>query len=138
MRPWRKGLFVLIFFCFLVGCGTHRAKRDQIVLLPDLEGKGGVITVTTQGGSQILDKPGYAIEVTDPNKPPSTPQPVNEKEITEVFGPALSAQPDPVSRFILFILYFEHDATKLTHESKDSLPEVLRTIKTRKANEVYV
>ena len=138
MRPWRKGLFVLIFFCFLVGCGTHRAKRDQIVLLPDLDGKVGVITVTTQGGSQILDKPGYAVEVTDPNKPPSTPQPVNEKEITEVFGPALSAQPDPVSRFILFILYFEHDATKLTYESKDSLTGVLRTIKNRRPNEVYI
>ena len=138
MRPWRKGLFVLIFFCFLVGCGTHRAKRDQIVLLPDPDGKVGVITVTTQGGSQILDKPGYAIEVTDPNKPPTAPQPVNEKEITEVFGPALSAQPDPVSRFILFILYFEHDATKLAYESKDSLTGVLKTIKNRKPNEVYI
>jgi outer membrane protein OmpA-like peptidoglycan-associated protein len=138
MRLWRNVIFVWVLFSLLTGCGAHRAKRDQIVLLPDPDGKGGVITVTTQGGSQILDKPGYAIEVTDPNKPPSTPQPVKEKEITEVFGPALSAQPDPVSRFILFILYFEHDATKLTHESKDSLPEVLRTIKTRKANEVYV
>ena len=138
MRQWRNVLFIWVLFCFLIGCGTHRAKRDRIVLLPDPEGKGGVITVTTQGGSQILDKPGYAIEVTDPDKPPTAPQPVKEKEITDVFGPALSAQPDPVSRFILFILYFEHDATKLTHESKDSLSEVLRTIKTRKANEVYV
>jgi outer membrane protein OmpA-like peptidoglycan-associated protein len=138
MRQWRNVLLVSIFFCFLIGCSTHRAKRDQIVLLPDPEGKGGVITVTTQGGSQILDKPGYAVEVTDPNKPPSTPQPVNEKEITEVFGPALSALPDPVNRFILFILYFEHDATKLTYESKDSLAGVLRTIKNRKTNEVYI
>ena len=138
MRQWRNVLLVWIFFGLLIGCGTHRAKRDQIVLLPDLEGKGGVITVTTQGGSQTLDKPGYTVEVTDPNKPPSTPQPVNEKEITEVFGPALSAQPDPVSRFILFILYFEHDATKLTYESKDSLTGVLRTIKNRRPNEVYI
>jgi outer membrane protein OmpA-like peptidoglycan-associated protein len=138
MKQWRNVLFIWIFFCLLTGCGAHRAKRDLIVLLPDPDGKGGVITVTTKGGSQILDKPGYAIEVEDLNKPPIAPQPVKEKEITDVFGPALSAQPDPVSRFILFILYFEHDATKLTHESKDSLPEVLRTIKTRKPNEVYV
>jgi outer membrane protein OmpA-like peptidoglycan-associated protein len=138
MKQWRNVLFIWIFFCLLTGCGAHRAKRDLIVLLPDPDGKGGVITVTTKGGSQILDKPGYAIEVEDLNKPPIAPQPVKEKEITDVFGPALSAQPDPVSRFILFILYFEHDATKLTHESKDSLLEVLRTIKTRKPNEVYV
>ena len=138
MRQWRNVLFIWVLFCLLIGCGAHRARRDLIVLLPDPDGKGGVITVTTQGGSQILDKPGYAIEVEDLNKPPIAPQPINEKEITEVFGPALSAQPDPTSRFILIILYFEHDATKLTHESKDSLQEVLGTIKSRKPNEVYV
>jgi outer membrane protein OmpA-like peptidoglycan-associated protein len=43
-----------------------------------------------------------------------------------------------VSRFILFILYFEHDATQLTYESKDSLADVLKTIKYRKPSEVYI
>jgi outer membrane protein OmpA-like peptidoglycan-associated protein len=121
MKQWRNVFIVWIFFCFLTGCGAHRANRDLIVLLPDPDGKGGVITVTTKGGSQILDK-----------------QPVNEKEITDVFGLALLAQPDPAGRFILFILYFEHDTAKLTHESKDLFPEILRTIKNRKSNEVYV
>ena len=46
--------------------------------------------------------------------------------------------PDPASRFTLIILYFERDTTNLTHESKDLLAEVLRTIKSRKSNEVYV
>jgi hypothetical protein len=86
MRHWRNVLFVWIFLCLLSGCGAHRAKRDLIVLLPDSDGKGGVITVTTQGGSQILDKPGYAVEVEDLNKPPITPQPVEEKEIKNIFG----------------------------------------------------
>jgi outer membrane protein OmpA-like peptidoglycan-associated protein len=138
MRHWRNVLFVWIFLCFLSGCGAHRAKRDLIILLPDPDGKGGVITVTTQGGSQILDKPGYAVEVEDLNKPPITPQPVEEKEITNIFGPALSMLPDPASRFVLIILYFERDTTRLTHESKDLLAEVLRTINGRKSNEVYV
>jgi outer membrane protein OmpA-like peptidoglycan-associated protein len=138
MKHWRNVLFVWIFLCFLTGCGAHRAKRDLIVLLPDPDGKGGVVTVTTQGGSQILDKPGYAVEVEGLNKPPIAPQPVEEKEITDVFGPALSMLPDPASRFILIILYFERDTTKLTHESKDLLVEVLRTIKRRESNEVYV
>ncbi|OGP91350.1 MAG: hypothetical protein A2156_02085 [Deltaproteobacteria bacterium RBG_16_48_10] len=138
MRPWRNVLFVWIVLCFLSGCGAHRAKRDLIVLLPDSDGKGGVITVTTQGGSQILDKPGYAVEIEDLNKPPIAPQPLEEKEITDVFGSALSMLPDPASRFTLIILYFERDTTNLTHESKDLLAEVLRTIKSRKSNEVYV
>ena len=58
--------------------------------------------------------------------------------INEVFGAALSAQPDPSNRFLLFILYFEHDTTKLTQESKDLFPEILKNIKNRKSNEIYV
>jgi len=138
MRHWRKVLFLWILLFLLSGCGAHRAKRDLIVLLPDSNGQGGVITVTTQGGSQILDRPGYAIEVEDPNQPPIVPRPVEEKEITDIFGPALSMLPDPTSRFILIILYFERDTTKLTYESKDFLAEILRTVKSRQSNQVYV
>ena len=138
MERWSNVLVVWIFFCLLTGCGAHRAKRDLIVLLPDPDDEGGAITVTTKGGSQIIDKPGYATEVEDPNKPPTAPKSVEEKEIKDVFGPALTAQPDPAGRFVSFILYFEHDTTKLTHESKNLLPEVLITIKTLKSKEVYV
>jgi outer membrane protein OmpA-like peptidoglycan-associated protein len=109
-----------------------------IVLLPDQNGKGGVITVTTQGGSQILDKPGYGIEFEDLNKPPVAPKPVEEKEISDVFSPALSVLPERTSRFILFILYFERNTTKLTHGSNDLLSQVQKTIKSRNSNEVYV
>ena len=110
----------------------------MIVLLPDPDGKVGTITVTTNGGSLVVDKPGYAVEIEDLNKAPISPKPVTENEINQVFGSALSALPDPSNRFLLFILYFEHNTTKLTHGSKDLLPEVLRTIKNRKSNEVYV
>jgi len=138
MSQWRNILFLWIFLWLLSGCGAHRAKRDLIVLLPDPDGKTGVLTVTTRGGSQILDKPGYGIVVEDLNQPPRASQPMDEKEIPDVFGPALSTLPDPASRFTLAILYFEHDTTKLTHESKDLLAEILRTIKRRQSNEVYV
>jgi outer membrane protein OmpA-like peptidoglycan-associated protein len=127
-----------IFFCLLAGCATHRAKQDLIVLLPDPDGKGGAVTVTTGGGSQIVDKPGYAVEVEDVNRPPLSPRQASEKEIKAVFAPALAAQPDPAGRFVSIILYFEHDTAKLTQESKEQLPEVLKTIKNRKSKEVYV
>jgi outer membrane protein OmpA-like peptidoglycan-associated protein len=138
MSRWSCTLLGWILFCLLTGCGAHRAMRDLIVLLPDPDGKGGAVTVTTRGGSQILDKPGYATEVEDVSKPPVTPEPIKEKEITDVFGPTLSAQPDPVGRFISFILYFENDSAKMTQESKNLLPNVLKTIKNRRPNEVYV
>jgi adhesin transport system outer membrane protein len=139
MKPWSHILSILVFLSFLVGCGAHLPKqRDQIVLLPDPDGKVGVIKVTTEGGSQILDKPGYATQVEDLSKPPGAPQPINEKEMMSVFGPALSAQPDLTSRFIQFILYFESDTTKLTHEAEELLREVVKTIKSRKSKEIYV
>ena len=138
MSQWRNGLLVWILFYALSGCCTHRAKPDLIVLLPDSDGKGGVITVTTEGGSQILDKPGYAVEVEDFRQPPIGPKSAEAKEITNVFAPALSALPDPASRMVLFILYFERDTTKLTHESTDLLTEVQKRIKSLNPNEVYV
>ena len=149
MKKWTILLIGLIFFSFLAGCATLRGpdvpshtlpepKRDLFVLLPDPDGKVGTITVTTNGGSQVVDKAGYAIEIEDFNKTPIAPKALNETEINEVFESALLAQPDSSNRFLLFILYFEHDTTKLTHGSKDLLPEVLRTIKNRKPIEVYV
>jgi len=138
MKRWSSLVVGWIVFCFLTGCATHRTKRDLIVLLPDPDGKVGAITVTTNADSQVIDKPGYGIVVEDPNKAPAAPKPIHENEIKEVFGQALSAQPDLSNRFLLFILYFENDTTKLTPESKALLSEVLKNIKSRKSNEVYI
>jgi hypothetical protein len=104
MKKWSSLLVGWICFCLLTGCATRRAKRDLIVLLPDLDGKVGAITVTTNTGFQILDKPRYATEIEDPNRAPVASKPFNENEIKDLFGLALSAQPDPAGRFISFIL----------------------------------
>jgi len=138
MKAWRYFLFTWILVGLLTGCGAHRAKRNLIVLLPDSDGKSGIVTVATKGGSQILDRPGYAVEVEDINQPPTAPKPAKEKEITNVFAPALSTLPNPARRVTLFILYFERDSTKLTHKSTDLLMEMQRTIKSLNSDEVYV
>jgi len=141
-----KVIFIVCILLFsLAGCSGKRdfvtpshANRDLIVLLPDPDGKIGTIHVATKGGSQILNKSGYVVEVEDNYKLPNAPRPIEEKEMRDVFEPALSAQPDPPSRFISFLLFFENDTAKLTHESKDLVTEILRTIKSRKFNEVYL
>jgi len=135
MKPWIKGFLSWVLFCLLAGCS---ANRDLIVLLPDPDGKAGAIQVTTQGGSQILDQPRYATEVQDFRKPPTVPQPIDEAAIASVFGKALAAQPDPAGRFDSFILLFESDTTDLRPESKELLAEIVKTIKNRQANEIYV
>ena len=113
-------------------------NRELIVLLPDPDGKVGTIRVTTKGGSQILDTAGQATQVEHVNEPSTDPKPLEEREMTSVFGPALSAQPDLKARFVSFVLLFDRDTTNLIRESKKMLPEVVRTIRNRKSNEVYV
>jgi outer membrane protein OmpA-like peptidoglycan-associated protein len=110
----------------------------MIVLLPNPDGKVGTIQVTTKGGSQALERPGYVTQIEDISKPPAVPKPLDESEIMSVFGPALSGQPDPTGRYISFLLYFVRNTSNLTHESREVLSEAVRTIKNRKSNEVYV
>ncbi len=135
MKPWNNGFLSWALLCLLAGCS---ANRDLIVLLPDPDGRVGAIQVTTKGGSQVLDKPWHATQVEDFRKPPTGPQPIDEDTITSIFGAALSAQPDPAGRFNSFILLFDSDTAELRHESKELLPEIVKTIKNRKANEIYV
>jgi len=155
MKQWKSFLLVFVLFGLMVGCGVKRdlvvpppeardpvvaapANRDVIVLLPDPDGKVGTIRVTTKGGSQTLDRPGQAIQVEGVGEPLTAPKPLGEREITSVFGPALSVQPDLKTRFVSFVLLFDRDTTQLTHESRKLLPEVVRTIRNRKSSEVYV
>ena len=155
MKQRKSVLVSFMLFGLMVGCSGKRnlivpppetqdpvvaspTNRDLIVLLPDPDGKVGTIRVTTKGGSQILDKPGHATQVEDVGERSTDPKLLREKEITSVFGPALLAQPDLKARFVSFVLYFDRDTTHLTHESKKMLPEVVRTIRNRNSNEVYV
>jgi outer membrane protein OmpA-like peptidoglycan-associated protein len=155
MKQWKSFLVVFVLFGLMVSCSVKRdlvvpppeardpvvaapANRDLIVLLPDPDGKVGTIRVTTKGGSQTLDKPGQAIQIEGVDEPSTAPKPLEEREITKVFGPALAAQPDLKERFVSFVLLFDRDTTKLTRESKKLLPEVVRTIRNRKSSEVYV
>jgi outer membrane protein OmpA-like peptidoglycan-associated protein len=145
MKLWQNVLIACILLCLLSGCSAKKdliipssEKRELIVLLPDPDGKTGRIQVKTRGGSQTLERLGYSTEVEETSKPPTAPKPLDDNKITSVFGSALSAQPDLTGRFASFVLYFESDTTKLTHESMEVLSEVVRTIKKLKPGEVYV
>jgi outer membrane protein OmpA-like peptidoglycan-associated protein len=115
-----------------------RPKADWVVLLPEPDGRPGAIRVTTQGGSQVLEKSGHATRVEDFTMPPTPPETIDQNEITRVFGEALSAQPNTEVRFSSFILWFENNETTLTRESKKLLTEIVGMIKGHKSNEIYV
>ena len=145
MKPWNKVFIACILLGFLMGCSAKKdlivpspSNRELIVLLPDPDGKAGTIQVTTRGGSQTLEKPGYSTQVEEISKPPTALKPLDEDQITSIFGPALSGQPDLMGRFVSFPLHFESDTSKLKHESMEVLSKIVRTINHRKSNEVYI
>lgn len=155
MRPWKYVLAAGVILGLVTGCSNRRViapepqfkiidpipvsrEPDLVVLLPDPDGKVGVVQVTTKGGSQVLYKAGYGTMIEDDQKPPSVPRPITENEIKGIFGEALSAQPDLKDRFGSFTLWFENGSTELTAPSKKMLPEILGLIKERKSRAIYV
>jgi len=166
MNLRKSVIFTLILFGLLFGCGSHRDRmapspsvtppapvepevekvrepekrnpQDWFVLLPEPDGKVGKIRVTAEGGSQIIDRPWFGVKVEESGKGLSTPQPLGENEIREIFGGALEVHPDLPNRFASFCLRFESDTAKLTPESRKTLKEVLKTVKSRRSTEIYV
>ncbi len=120
-------------FLFLVSCAA--APKNLFVLLPDPDGKTGQIVVANQGGTQVIDKPGYVTEIRDAATPPTPPRLMDKKEIERLFGTALSAQPVPPATYIL---YFKTGAAELTEESAKRLPEILAAIAERKSSDLSV
>ncbi|MBA4396208.1 MAG: OmpA family protein [Syntrophus sp. (in: bacteria)] len=133
---------LLLFFLF--SCAVPKAKiivlkpapkKNLFVLLADPDGTIGKIAVSNQGGTQILDKPGYVTEVQNVSTLPAPPHPMDEKEIARIFGAALSAQPAPP---VTYILYFMTGTSDLTEESTKTLPDIFATIAERKSSDISV
>ena len=104
------------------------------MLLPDPDGKVGQLEVSTSVGSQRLDKPWESTEVVSPDRIPSRPKIMDEKEVRAIFKDALEAQPKPPA---VFIMYFKR-STELTNKSLQLIPEILEAIKSQKSNYVSV
>jgi outer membrane protein OmpA-like peptidoglycan-associated protein len=121
---------------------SHEAEKmppqELIVLLPEPDGKVGKIRVTTEGNTQVIDRPWVGVKVEDSAAGTSSVQPMGENEIREVFGAALEVHPDLPNRFVSFYLWFESDTAKLTSESRKTLKEILKAVKNRKPSEIYV
>lgn len=129
--PSRLGRAVC--FILLAGCATP--KQSMFVLIPDLEGEVGRITVTNQAGSQVLDQARQASTVQTADNAPSPPLALEESEISRIFGAALEVQPAGPARFIL---YFRENSEDLTPEGEALIPEVLWTARDRAATVISI
>lgn len=117
----------------LAACATP--KQSVFVLIPDLDGQVGGITVTNPAGTQVLDRPRQGSTVLSADHAPSPPLTLEETEINRMFGAALAVQPSGPARFLL---YFRENSEDLTPESEALVPEVLRTVRDRSATAITI
>ena len=112
-----------------------RAPTTQVVLLPDPDGRVGVLEVSNAEGKQTLDQAWQATESIGAGRAPGRPEILGEAQVRRMFREALEAEPvQPVS----FILYFKTDSTKLSRESRGLLTQVLDAIHVRKSTDIVV
>ncbi len=102
-------ILIVLLLIGVLGCAGH----DRTVLLPDREGRSGVLVVKSTQGETILDKPYRTADVYRGGRIET--QTLDADSVRQQFDQALAAQPPrPVS----FTLYFLGDSDELTPESK--------------------
>lgn len=127
----RAALAVLAVL-LLVGCAKP-VRDDLYVLVPDKDGKTGVLSVESGGQQTVLDQPYASARVTEPGR--VTAGPITEQETRQAFGAALDAQPP---RPISFVLYFLEARDELTPDSRLLLNRIVDEIARRPAPEIIV
>lgn len=110
------------------------APRDVVLLLPDEEGKAGVIVVSAGGSERLLTKPRQAVTVA-PGAAPGEPFVMTDAEVRAAVGPALEALPQPP---VQFVLYFKRNSPDFAGEPPVAIRDVVRTIKERASKDVSV
>lgn len=132
MRNITGGLLAMMFFLSsLVGCGTQHA----VVLVADPDGHVGQAEVTTDGGTQRLEKVGDMTRLAGKSKSPSKVETAAPRFIEATFGDALGVEPPPSEKFTLL---FETGGSTLTPDSQAALADILAAIKRRGAISVRI
>ena len=108
-------------------------RDDLYVLMPDKDGKTGVLSVESGGQQAVLDRPYASARVTGPGRVAAGA--ITEQEARQAFGTALDAQP---ARPISFILYFLEARDELTPDSRQLLDRIVDEIARRPAPEIVV
>ncbi|MFA5182281.1 MAG: OmpA family protein [Syntrophales bacterium] len=131
MRMRKITIFLLLLVLLMSGC----APTTQIVLLPDPDGKVGILEVSNVKGAQTLNHAWQATESASMDRTPSEPKILEEQNVRQVFREALAAEPIPPANFII---YFKTDRATLSTESLSVLAKVIEAIQVRKSTDIIV
>lgn len=121
------------------GCSTPPPPAPQpkttVVLMPDEDGRVGAVSVSTDAGTQTIDRAFNASTVTGAHGKPTAMADVGESATKSGYDALIAAQPlKPVH----FTLNFLNNKAVLTEESKAQIPAVMDAIRTRKPTEISI
>ncbi|MFZ0680282.1 OmpA family protein [Candidatus Binatus sp.] len=122
----------IVLIPLLLMLASCSSRQSLFVVLPNPDGSSGAVTIEDGQKSVLLDHPYAAGEV---RGGVAAPVKVDQAQVQQIFGNALSAQPILPAHFVL---YFEKDSDTLTPESKLQYQAVFADIKRRSVYEVEV
>lgn len=125
----RHASIILCLF-MLCACGS----KTTVILLPEDDGRTGAVVIKNQSSSTTLDRPYTAAQVTD-NTSAFLAEPIDPALVNHEYQLLLNAEP---TKPVRFILYFEHDSTRLTKPSSLLIPQILKVAKEREPSEISI
>ena len=114
---------------FIVGCA-----RTQVVLLPDQDGKVGVVEVSGRG-TQTLDQPYQATQTTHVAGVLTPSRTLDEYQVKTDFKEAIAAEPVKPAAFVF---YFTSGSADLTSSSLRLIPKVMEAIRARNSTDIII
>lgn len=109
------------------------APQENVVLLPDADGKTGTLTVTTPSGEVVLDRPYAGADVFAQGRIERREE--DAAAVQKRYAAALGARPPPP---VLFTVYFVFGKDELTAESLAQFDRIKAELAARPAPEVVV
>jgi outer membrane protein OmpA-like peptidoglycan-associated protein len=122
----------IVLIPLLLMLASCSSRQSLFVVLPNPDGSSGAVTIEDGQKSVLLDHPYAAGEVRGGVAAPAN---VDQAQVQQIFGNALSAQPILPAHFVL---YFEKDSDALTPDSQLRYQAVFADIKRRSVYEVEV
>lgn len=130
-----------VTLALVLACGPRRvatppaAAPDLIVLLPDPDGAPlGGATVSNALGAVDLDSD-RASTTARMGEAPAAPRTLDAADVNQLFGDTVSGLPRAPQTFVL---YFQFQSNELTNESRQLLPDVLRSVAAHPVPDVVV
>lgn len=123
-----KNLEIILITILLSACA-----ETQVVLLPDTNGKIGVVSIVNDGGTTTLQNKNESLLVSDYKDIHEPVKILTDEDIQSEFGDTLQHQPDSPVRFNLF---FDSGSSELNESALAQIPTIVQTIEKRHSCDV--